>query len=718
MTDKAFSIPFEPVRPMSQEELASLQEPVLAWAMSLSLLDDQTLRNGLHLEEGWFIPVYTLTLRTLLETREIFPEMTAQPLTAGFQPAAKPLSRQEVNLWEAAGPPAGFEEGRAQKFLPATAVIKDCLTCARQGTSVCDRCSGERIAGCAACDGKGHRPCESCHGATAISCLHCTGTGLRESKSLRVSEADDCPSCKGKGKTPCGRCSSGRWPCDACEGRGSGPCGKCDSKGALPCHVCGGAGQVLSGWSYIAESRVQQSLGAAALEQIPPALMNGSSTSGEKSKAAVHPLETPLTEDVASGADLPGALRNLLMEQLHKLKPLLSVRTRATKQEIHLAKDEVVRVRGSFDGREFNCWMNLRDQKIVSPHNPFQSFVDNYWQDAKAAAGKGLWNEAVALAQKTLTYDPSHADAAGLIRTWKIKILRESLLASLAAGVLAAALAAAYIFVAGKGLHKGQPAVKVVFSFISLGLILGLAWIPLIRNKTAFLARARVSFGGTLAVLVLLAGVARGVFRWDGVRAADEAAFARDYAEAFPMGTSQVFHEPDLRKLQELADRYRDTAVDLAPVEADINRQKALQRERMRFLAEYRREMENILGPGSRMKVQDKILRLRQVRDFYKLRSIDVTPAEEALEKLESEYQKVIERPRSRISITSVAPAAPQLTPRERRRAGAAARKEAAAREKAKKAALKKKSATPASSKKAPSKNKARPAFLDRLRPI
>ncbi len=634
-----FSLKLNPAVDLPESELNDFREAVLDWARSVSRLESGALERQLELRAAQRVPVYDFSLQSLIETRDVFPEQVVQPYEEGMSTAERPLSHDKIKVWELSfEAPADFREFRASRLVPETLTVKDCVECRREGTTACEACNGEGRSACVECRGRGKKACESCHGLGKSNCLRCNGRGLKEGSKLLLSAEDACPGCKGDGKVVCARCEHGEMPCGFCESTGRRPCPKCDKAGRRQCSVCQGKGRIASGYSCTSEFKIVRHASVAAAAAVPASIIN--TLFGAPGPAApVQTCDDTFTEEDVRGSALPEALKKELVQLSGKLKPFATQRSRPVRQRLTVGREDVVRIAGVFDGLELVCWLHPKSKKIVPETNPFQNLVGTAWEQAKKAADAGDWDNAVALANKTLTYDPAHAESHQLLGKRETLIFRSILFAAGAAGAGAAVLGALLIFLAEKGLHKAGPAFKAVLVLSILGPLIGLALYPFVKKFPKPKLRLGSTFGGTLAALILFSAVVRGVVGWDGVRNADEAAFRDEWKTKLPMGVSGVYWESDLAALRELEARYAKTRVDLTQVRQEIEKQERLKKEFDRLTAQFNQELRKILNAGPEMGLQEKILKLEGLQETYKIHAVDVSGASGPLAKMREQMR-------------------------------------------------------------------------------
>lgn len=641
--------------------------PILEWARSTVRLDGSLLEKNLVITEAARVPAYELTLQTLFETRDIDPDPLKVPLTEGAEPADKPKSREQVDLWEAPSvPPAEFKEHRASRPIPSTLKIYDCTQCIREGKVDCDRCGGAGRSACANCRGRGRKACDTCHGLAKTNCLRCNGRGMKEGVTLLTKAEDACPACQGAGKIPCARCQHGELECEMCGAQGKIECAKCKTLGKVVCADCQGEGQLLKGLSVSSFFKPYAATAFAAVEPIPAPVVKEAL---EKSKrSAPERADVLLDETFVQKAEAPDTIKFHLKELLAKLKPMLSHKTRAVRQEMSLTRTEAIRVRGSFEGQDLVCWMVPGENTVFPDKNPFQDLVDQLWGQAQAAIGTGDFSNAQSLARRTLAYDPLHAEATRFLNDMETRVKGETLKAGLLGGLAAFGLAAGFIFFE-KGVHKLMPALQAGLALVLLSAGIGAAWLPVVKKVPGRRLRFGAVFGSSFGVLALMCLLVRGVLGWDIVRAADQRAFQQDWDEYFPRGVSELYWPDDLRNLQALLAEYQGSRVDLSEVKKSIERQKRYRTEKEQVEQRFRERLAQTLQNGG-LSIPQKIAQLEEIRQYYKLQSVDVSAVDGPLQEMTSKLQAAPSAPRGKISITrSAAPAAaPKKAPPPRAR--------------------------------------------------
>jgi len=664
-------VSFAREEPLSSDELASLRMAVLDWAASISRLDRAHLDQNLTLTRGARVPLHDIALTSLLESRELAPDPTFLPLDSGRAPAASPVMAESVDVWRLSiAPPAEFKEGKATDVIPDTLRARDCMNCMKEGDVACDGCGATGKNSCAHCRGRGKAPCEACHGMAKTNCLRCNGKGLKESTTLKLKQSDSCTACNGDGKVTCPHCTHGDRKCVHCDGVGRFSCDKCHGKGHRVCPTCAGKGEILAGHSLVTTYKPMSSSGRA-LAGVPPEVA-AKRFALEAPKAAVQALKSPVSEDDVRVADVEEDIRALLSDLRGKVLSLLSDKTRVIRQELRVATARAVRVEGRVDELELVCWIHPEDGGVVAVKNPFKNLVEAAWAEADAALQAGQWAQAVATAQRVLYYDPTHFPAQQLLKSFSLRIAGETVLCALAAGALVALGVAAVILLWERGVHKFIPTLQAGGALLAAGAVAGFGWLPFARLFPRGVVRWGTVFGSTACLLVVLASAARGLFDWNLVRASDTAAFNKEWQARFPHGVSRVFWEPDLRTLESFLSRYEDSQLDLRDVRKQIDRQHALRAEQERTTAEFKKALARFLNTAASLPLMERAARLRRLRDYYKLRNVDVAAAEEPLQRLEARIKALPDKRAAqgviRVSVTPPPVVAPPKTAKELRR--------------------------------------------------
>jgi hypothetical protein len=627
---------FDKAQPLAPEELQAARAALLAWAGKASGLDGKTLEEKLRLTRGDRVPLYQVTLESLLESRVLEPEWTLRPITPDIEPAKTPVKRDQVNVWDAPRGPLQFSTHTESCPIPGTFASRMCMGCDGHGHNDCGQCDASGRSRCPHCQGKGRMDCNACRGMGKTNCLRCNGRGLNVSSTLLVTEKDACPSCHGEGKVLCTFCKEGQVLCSSCDATGRNPCEKCGSKGRVTCLKCEGKGQVLAGLSYQATFQLLTSSGIAAVEPIPLAILPKVFVK-DRSHDPVEASAGDFSEESIRASTIPETLKSLLIYLLKDVKPRLSRATRLAGHRVFMANGEAHRLEGTFDGLPLVYWMHGQKKEVFPEKNPFEDLVRSLGEAARQAADQGRWPEAVALAEKALSYDGANEEARRLVRDWRRRVARETVGLSCGAGLAAALLAFIFILVFEKGIHKIYPGFLAASALFVLAGASGLAAFPLVRKRFQPRIRVGTVLGMTLGVLILFVSVVRGVFHWNGVKAADTAAFQKEWRERLPHGVSPLYWEPDLAVLEDLSARYKNTQVDLRTLKAELERQRRLKRDHVSLAQRFRKELAELTAQAPGLRVADRVARLRAMVDFYKIRNVDVSAGETLLKKWEAE---------------------------------------------------------------------------------
>lgn len=258
----------------------------------------------------------------------------------------------------------------------------------------------------------------------------------------------------------------------------------------------------------------------------------------------------------------------------------------------------------------------------------FGSTAASSAEDAREA---GDWKKALALARESLSYSPTQAGARHILGAWRRKVAGESIVAGVVGGTLSAAGHVLWIGFSEKGLHKAGAMVHAGGVSLVLGPLTALALFPLLLRVSHSLLRRTLLAAGILSVLLFSAVAGR----WSSknpVRLADQAALEAELKNHFKYGIPQVYYELDLRFLQELVNKYKDTQVDLKPVTDAVAFQISLRSKLARQQGEFEAKVREIgysAEPAGRKRVQ-----LTKLSNEYRLMGVDLKPAEEALENL------------------------------------------------------------------------------------
>lgn len=461
-----------------------------------------------------------------------------------------------------------------------------------------------------------------------------------------------CDACGSTGKFKCTHCKEGKVSCAPCQGTGKATCQKCKGQGKITCATCGGMKKVMSGKAFQASFRAFQvrtaSLSEAGPKDALDMALEKTADVGALTLSAGESLESQIKDAV-----VPNAVRSALNEIVEREKAQASTSTRVVKRRLDVAEGAVVRISGYCGGQEFSFWISPGTNRIVAEKDPMAAFGSTAASSAEEAREAGDWKKALALARESLSYSPTQAGARHILGAWRRKVVGEALAAGVVGGMMAAAGHALWIGRYEKGLHKSGAIVHAGGVALLLGPFTALILIPLLLRVSHSLVRRTILAAGILGVLLFSAVVGR----WSSenpVQVADQAALDAELKNHFKYGIPQVYYEQDLRFLQDLINKYKDTQVDLKPLNTAVAFQVGLRAKLARQQGEFEAKIREIVysqEPAGRKRAQ-----LTKLVNEYRLMGVDLTPSEKALENLPVDQKRGIGKraPRtSRMSITA-----------------------------------------------------------------
>jgi len=630
-----FSLPLETVKTLANSESRDFKTFLLDWAQSNCQLDRQTLADNLLLQNAEKIPVYEITLVSMLETRSPELEEIIRPITDSTPPTTEPAAIERIDVWEhPTETPPDLTEHKGIFPIRPTLRLFDCVICLKKGVVTCDHCQGSGQATCSNCRGRGLQPCHYCKGLAKTNCLKCNGSGLKDSASIKVKSSDACPHCQGTGHISCPQCSDGNVVCSICAGHRYLPCEQCRSKGEIVCQVCQGKGQVIKGYGFRAEFKPFQYKKIAAVTTIPQGLMDKTLVfSGTTEPHEIDPGD--FNEEAVKQSGLPETVIAVLTDLLQQLKPFSSEKSRFTRRQILLRKAEVLRLAGTVLRQPFLYWVSPDSKRLIDEINPLKDMGETTAVAARQAWDAHEWSKAEELARHALTFSPDHPAALGILAGWKRKFFLQNLSAAEAAALLSAAVCVFLIGYRQPGLHKTGALITAVSSLISVGALLAV-FLSLIK-KNVYRVRRRwvINFSLSLAGLLLFIVAAHVGFKWNGVRDADQAALSQEFRRQFPFGVSKVYWEPDLQFLEALNKKYKETQVDLTELGKELKVQQDLQATHLKMKKEFNAKLNTVLTDGTLR--PEKIVRLQKMKAAYSIYSVDVSAAEAAIQRFEAE---------------------------------------------------------------------------------
>jgi hypothetical protein len=651
------------VQDLSSEELEPLKDALLAHLRSQNAaIRDQVDRN-LHVTRGERVPAYAFTLQSLIETRDSVPSKTVKPYSAEAEKDLPPSGEpppdpQKTDIWTFPSEEReDFSSHVGTYFIPGTTRVDDCRECFQKGELGCKACLGKGMESCSACLGAGRQSCVFCKGSEKVSCLRCGGEGRLASGEVGGRSAS-CDACGSTGKFPCTHCAGGKVSCAQCRGGGQAPCQKCKGQGKILCASCGGQKKIISGHAFQAAFRSFQVRSATLTEPGPKDALG---MALEKTMGGgVLPLSPgePFHLQVKE-ADLPTAVRQALNEIVEREKAQESSSSRVVKRRLEFAEGSAVRITGYCSGQEFAFWILPGTNRIVSEKDPMAAFGSSAATSAEEAREAGDWKKALALARESLSYSPTQSGARHIVGAWRRKVVMEAAWVGCAGGVIAAAGHAVWIGGYVKGLHKAGAILHAAGLALILGPLTALLLLPLLLRATHSLLRKGLLVGGLAGIFILNAASSR----WSAnttmnpIRAADQMALDKELKEHFKYGVPQAYYEPDLRFLQALIGKYKNSQADLRRVNEAVVVQIDLRAQLARHQAEFEVKIREIVysnAPAGRKRAS-----LTKLAQQYRLMGVDLTPVEKASETVPADRkggtsQRVT--PPSRMSIKTSAP--------------------------------------------------------------
>lgn len=660
------SISLSPIEELSSEELEPLKDALLAYLRSQNAAIRDQVDQNLHITRGERVPAYSFHLLSLLETRDSVPTKMLKPCGTDVEknfPSAgvAPPDPQKAgfDIWSFPSEVREeFVSHAGTYFIPGTTHIDDCRECFQKGEMGCKACMGKGMESCSACLGAGRQTCVFCKGSEKISCLRCGGEGRLASGEVGGRSAT-CDACGSTGKFPCHHCKTGKVSCSQCSGGGNAPCQKCKGQGKISCAACGGQKKVISGLAFQATFRSFQVRGSALLESGPKeALEMALETTKDGGALPVldgEPLGLQVNEAV-----VPSSIRTVLTEIIEREKAQESPSTRVVKRRLEMVEGSVVRITGYCSGQEFSFWILPGTNRIIAEKDPMAAFGMTAASSAEEARDAGDWKKALALARESLAYSPGHAGARHIINVWRRKVVGEALLAGVSGGFLSAVGHVVWIGFYVKGLHKAGALLHAVGVSLLLGPLVGLLLLPLLLRIPRFLPRVSLLGSGLLVVFFFSAMAGRWSTSANPVQMADQLALEKALNDHFKYGFPQVYFEPDLRFLQALLDKYKNTQVDLNRLNEAVAFQVSLKAKLGGHQREFETKIREVLYSGG--SAGRKRADLTKLANQYRLMGVDMTPLETALEKLPvAEKHGNTQRfhPTSRMRISSSPPAKP-----------------------------------------------------------
>ncbi len=650
----SLSITQNSVQALSDEELASYHKILMDHIRKISRLDAAALKDDLKVTSGEKVPVFEVTVRTLLETREAKLEPVVRPCPPDFKPSGEaPLTKDKINIWDYPSEAReDFSPHRGSYLIPATQQAKDCKDCLQKGQSSCKDCFGKGEVNCEVCLGAGSQQCHFCKGQGKTACLKCDGQGKFSAPGMTNKVTGACEACNGTGKFPCTRCVKGKIDCTACGTTGKKPCETCEGKGQIVCKTCKGAKKFLTGLAFASEFRSAESSGRFSVGAMSKVVLDLALSQKEPAGDLEAGLGGSLQKEIES-APLPDSIMTSFSEVVKKAAPLNTVTTRTVRQKLTLSEGEIVCVKGLYANQEFVYWIQPKaDQgNIYAEKDPLANLGESAAGVAQQAVSAGDWETAVESAEETLSFESGNASAKSILSDWRKKVFIETIGLVSGVGLIFAGLSGLYTLFFEKGLHKIMAAGVSGVMYAGIGVGLGFALLPLTRRMFQKKIRWGVCVGAPLVFMLLFLGVTRGLLAWNPLKAFDQKSLKKEMKEKLKHGVGNRYWEPAHRDLQDLYDKYKDTQVDLSKLNEDLAKMEMLKTKMEKLTREFQEKLDKIYY--SNKYVPTKVKQIQKLKEYYSLRGVDVSPADKMLKELKSRKTKNISRtrPRGRISI-------------------------------------------------------------------
>ena len=630
---------FTPVQELAPEELEPLKDALLAHLRSQSPTAHDVVDKNLHVTRGERVPAYALTLLSLVENREMVAAVTIKPLTPE-------LAEKASGALSSTGGPVGtgldlwaypseirpdFAPHADTYFVPGSLQIKDCNDCFQKGESGCKGCAGKGVESCSVCLGAGHQSCVFCKGAEKVSCLRCGGEGKLASGEVggRVAR---CDACGGTGKFPCTHCQGGKVVCPQCQGSGKATCEKCKGKGKVVCAVCDGHKKIISGPSFRATFK------PIAARQTVFVQDGGTKQALDMALEKGRPCDpcdfdptVPADKQVVD-ANPPAPLREAITQLLGRETKNRPATARVVKRRLELIEGSLVRITGYCAGQEFAYWVNPESKRVVAEKDPLTSFGMTAATSAEEARVAGDWKKALALARESLSFSPDQTIARFVVSAFRRKVVREALVAGVLGGALSAFGHALWLLFFVKGLHKSGAILKIGGAQLVLGPLIAVALIPFLLKIPWGVHRIIVLAGLLCGGFLLATAMGRWSAEWNPIRSADQAALDGELDGHFKYGVPEVFYEPDLRFLQALQNKYRDTEADQTRLTKAISLQLELKTEKAARQDEFETRVREIAYSGH--SVSEKRRLLTKLTNTFRVEGINVSAGEDLIRSL------------------------------------------------------------------------------------
>lgn len=632
-------LPLSSIQELTPEELEPLKDALLAHLRARNPRARQQVDSQLHVTKGDRIPAYRFTLEVLLESRDAKPDRVIKPLTpelekkvASAPTGDAPKASEDVWLFPSEERP-DFSSHTGTYFITGSLKAEDCRECFQRGEMGCKVCLGKGEESCPTCLGGGSQPCIHCKGLEKISCLKCGGEGRLAAGGVG-GRSTRCDACNGTGKFPCTHCKDGKLPCPQCRGGGKATCHECKGKGKVLCVGCEGSKRVAVGQAFRSEFKPFHAQSEGLVVAGPKEALEMAMVKTEPVGSMSLPLGEPFEKQVQS-TDLPPPVKAALRELSERVIGRITSGTRAVKYRLAFDEGSVVRLSGYCAGQEFSFWTQPGQSEIVTEKDPVAALGNTVALVAEEALRARDWRKAIDLAKETLSYTPDHVGAADILAAWRKKVVVENLLLGLAAGAMAALGNGLAIMKLEKGLNKMGAMTQMGVLQISLGLITGA--ILIVPSLKLYRGRVRlpVLLGCLLFVFLSAAAAARWMFDWNPVMEADQRALDAELADHFKMGQPVLFYEPDLRFLQSLNIKYKDSSADLTKLKSALDLQISLKARRAQDQLDFDAQVEKIVtGDGP---IADRRAALEHARSSAKLINLNLAKSDAALDRLRQE---------------------------------------------------------------------------------
>jgi|GEM_PF-6782006 len=500
-------------------------------------------------------PVYNLTLKALVETRQV--GKFSKPGAAQVKKVTDAEPQEDIDPWSVECEVSKeFTAGKHTVDVPATITSVRCMKCEGSGEAQCPECQGQKTVYCLHCRGDGKLACEKCRKTLKVNCPSCQGRGKIYSETSQKYE--NCAQCEGVGSFPCKDCQNGFVTCSACEGKGRTTCQACKEKGSLSCTTCAGMGNIISGKSIEITTSVLGANYELKNRDIPEDIVSN--------VLAFLRFAPEKTVEIETGKTLSGLLSEAV-EAIPELESRLSLSAdgKVLRKALTVEKKFYYNAVYKVGGAQNSVWFILSAGKFVCEKKLLQQLYSGTVTGLNEMLKKGDYMGAIALAKSVNNIPVIKADAERIVKEAEKQLslpYYKGGLLGFAVTLLAALPLAFYLW-----RHSFHLWLMVLITAICalVSATVAVLLFNFLKPRQFDTIKKRLVGTTGLAVLPVVVVFSIGILlRLDPAKYFDASRMRDEYSAYFPFGRRTLVNKEDIKFLQALTEKYSRTGIDLS----------------------------------------------------------------------------------------------------------------------------------------------------------